>query len=61
MTEFGIWSEEAGGFILTQIYSHDEGVKELTSMDSETDTLTVIEICPDHQEQPKDGCEECET
>ena len=56
-TEYGIFSDEGlveGGFF--------------TRLDAETaahvkydlDGVTVHEICPDHEDQPADACEDCD-
>lgn len=61
--EFGIWTENDGGFVETGIYSKEEGEKRLVEyFEEDADNvgdLTLVEICPDHEEQPKDGCDEC--
>jgi hypothetical protein len=63
MAEYGIFSESAGGCIFAPCYSVQEAEQErdrLVAEDGEElDDLTVKELCPDHEEQPKDGCEEC--
>lgn len=61
-TELGIWSDAAGGFIDAGLYSEDEAEAAIVSLVADGETqgdLSVIEVCPEHQEQPKDGCEEC--
>lgn len=63
--EYGIWSEEAGGFLTAQIYSPEQGAQEIAEMveaDAElAGDLTVVEICPDHEGERRDACEECPT
>ncbi|QDN64373.1 hypothetical protein [Streptomyces sp. S1D4-14] len=63
--EYGIFSESAGGCIYAPCYSTGETETErqrlITEDGEEADDLTVKELCPDHEEQPKDGCEECFT
>lgn len=64
ITEYGIWCAEDGGFTVKQIYSVAEGEKEIVELvaanpDAADYTLTITPVCPDHEEQPKDGCEEC--
>lgn len=67
MTEYGIFSEAAGGCVFHPCYSPEEAETErqrLIAEEGEPDEdLTVKEMCPDHtdEEQPKDGCEECFT
>lgn len=61
-TEFGVWSELDGGFLVAQTWSSAEAEKEreqLITDGEDPDYLTVMDICPDHEEQPRDGCEEC--
>ena len=64
MTEFGIWSDEDAGFVECQLWSVKEGVERLIEYAAEygcvSDDLRVVEVCPDHEEQPKHGCAECE-
>jgi len=58
--EFGIFSNE--GLIEGQFYSRDEAVEALSERyDEEGDGLKVLEICPEHEGQPKHGCEECDS
>jgi hypothetical protein len=63
--ELGIWSGQAGGFITTQLYSQAEAETEMHSLvtqaGEEADDLSIVEMCPDHDEQPKDSCEICES
>jgi hypothetical protein len=63
MTEYGIFSEAAGGCIYAPCYSAQEAEQERDRMVSEegeeVEDLTILELCPDHEEQPKNGCEEC--
>lgn len=63
--EYGIFSESAGGCIFAPCYSPEEAERErqrlITEDGEDADDLTVRELCPDHEEQPKDGCEECYT
>lgn len=61
-TEYGIWSEAAGGFIETQMRSPKEAANEceaLIAEGEERSDLKVLEICPDHEDQPRTSCEEC--
>lgn len=68
MIILGIWTENGGGFCAGPFHSRPEADEHLThllevSEDVEADRadLSVIEMCPDHDEQPKDDCEECDT
>ena len=63
ITEYGIWSDQAGGFIASQLYSEPEADTERYSLivhsGEEADDLKVLPICPEHEEQPADTCEGC--
>lgn len=64
---YGAWSEGAGGFVYSGVdcatdaanWAADE-LRQLAK-DDDTDTIQILAICPDHEEQPKNGCEECAT
>lgn len=67
-TEYGVWSGESGGFVVTGAWSSGEADRdrqaEVDRADPEDradagEDLTVRAICPDHEEQPADGCEDC--
>jgi hypothetical protein len=61
--EYGIFSEDAGGCIYAPCYSTSEAETErqrlITEDGEDADDLTVRELCTEHEEQPKDSCEEC--
>lgn len=57
MREWGIWSNFDGGFVETQLWSEAEAMARLPEYSE--DDPEVLEICPDHEEQPLMGCEEC--
>ncbi|WP_020142314.1 hypothetical protein [Terracoccus sp. 273MFTsu3.1] len=63
LREWGIWTENDGGFIEAQIYSTEQGEARLVEYFEEdpdnVGDLSLVEICPDHEQQPKDACEEC--
>lgn len=63
MTEYGIFSEAAGGCIYAPCYSVQEAERErdrlLNEDGEEAEDLAIEELCPEHEEQPKNGCEEC--
>lgn len=63
--EYGIFSESAGGCIYAPCYSPEEANRErdrlIAEDGEEADDLTVQELCPEHAEQPKNGCDECFT
>lgn len=59
-SEWGIWSEFAGGFIFAPCYSTNEAAYErqiLIENGEEAEDLTILELCTVHEEQPKHGCE----
>lgn len=71
---FGIWSEYSGGFIDCGFGSAEAAEEAMEGMiqgevDADDDPedaeraaeedYSVKEECSDHEEQPKDGCEEC--
>ncbi|MFD5566674.1 hypothetical protein [Streptomyces cadmiisoli] len=63
MTEYGIFSEAAGGCIYAPCYFTKEAEQErdrlVAENGEEAEDLTIEELCPDHEEQPKHGCEDC--
>lgn len=65
MTEYGLFNDE--GCVEGQMYSPEEAVQRLAELIAtgeidETDHgLAVLPICSDHDEQPRDTCEECFT
>lgn len=62
MTEYGIWSDAAGGFVDTGLYTRTEMNKALDEHRSNgDDTARIRRLCPDHAdlEQPADACEDC--
>lgn len=63
MPVYGIFSESAGGCVYAPCYSPEEAEQERARMvaedGEEADDLKIEELCPDHEEQPKHGCEEC--
>lgn len=67
MQEYGIWDDLNGGFVDAGFYSEETAQAardELfaTEHDAYEDKdLKVLPICPDHDEQPRDTCEECMT
>jgi hypothetical protein len=63
---YGAWSEGAGGFVYTgdcatEVANWAADELRRLAKDDDTDTIQILAICPDHEEQPKDGCEECNT
>jgi hypothetical protein len=61
---YGAWSEGAGGFVYTgdcatevANWAADE-LRQLAKED-DTDKFEILAICPDHEEQPKHSCQEC--
>lgn len=65
MEIFGVWSEEAGGFIAGPFYTRgaaDSELEDLSLGGSGVGPIGVLEMCPEHldEEQPKIGCESCD-
>lgn len=70
MAVYGLWTASDGGFFEGPFYSLGEAqgrIEELIEeADSEQDQVEIaadvypVEYCPDHDEQPRDSCEECE-
>lgn len=58
MDEYGLFNDE--GCVERQFYSLGEAYAALHEYYSTEDDLTVRLLCPGHEEQPADGCEECE-
>ncbi|MFD9868490.1 hypothetical protein ACFXI8_26970 [Streptomyces niveus] len=64
---YGAWSEGASGFVYSGFDCATEvgnwAADELRKLakDDDTDKIEILGICPDHEEQPKKGCEECAT
>lgn len=59
---YGIWSDLMGGFIdvrMSAVAATEERSRRIAEEDEDADDLTVIEECPDHEEQPRATCEEC--
>lgn len=62
---YGAWSEGAGGFVYSGAdcatdaanWAADE-LRRLAK-DDDTDTIQILAICREHEEQPANGCEEC--
>jgi hypothetical protein len=60
MVEYGIWSDLAGGLVDHQMSKKqaEERVQQLKDLDEDPDPK-VVELCEQHEEQPKEGCEQC--
>ncbi|NUO43746.1 MAG: hypothetical protein HOV82_17120 [Streptomyces sp.] len=61
---YGAWSEGAGGFVYsgdcaTEVANWAADELRKLAKDDDSDKFEVLAMCPDHDEQPKDGCEEC--
>lgn len=57
MREWGLFNDE--GCVEAGFYSEGQAVIARDTHYDEEDGLTVREVCPDHEEQPLIGCEEC--
>jgi hypothetical protein len=71
-TEYGIWNDADGGFMETQLWSTREAgtrraeiLEEIKDQDGSdaaaaaAKALTVEEICPEHPEERRESCGEC--
>ena len=62
MPEFGIWSDESGGFVEAQCWSRQEALDRIMELGDEApEDAEVLEVCPVHPEQPAWCCEDCNT
>jgi hypothetical protein len=66
MTEYGVFEDgaciEAGFHGASGKAAAEERAARLVAAHPEmVDAYEVLEMCPDHEEQPKNGCEECAT
>lgn len=62
MIEYGIWSDLAGGLIdgqMSKASAETERLRLIAEDGEEADDLKVVELCEQHEEQPKEGCEDC--
>jgi len=59
VTEYGVWSDEAAGFIETGLWTPAEAKIAWLHHSADDETARVRKICPDHEEQPANECEEC--
>jgi hypothetical protein len=58
LDEYGVFNDE--GMIAGPFYSLSDAVDEETALKLEDEPNTeVLPICPDHPEQRRDACEEC--
>lgn len=57
MTEYGLFNDE--GLLEGQFYSVAEAEAAIADRYSDEDDLHVSEVCPDHPDQERDNCEEC--
>lgn len=59
-TTYGVWDELAGGFTFAVDCAMDAANWAAEQLDEDPDgEMTIKAICREHEEQPKDGCEEC--
>jgi hypothetical protein len=57
MTEFGLFNDE--GCVEAGFYSEAEARAAIDHRFDAEDELTAREICPEHEEQARDTCEDC--
>lgn len=55
--EYGVFNDE--GCLEAQMYSEAEAQEALRSRYADEPYAYAAPVCPDHEEQPKDECEEC--
>lgn len=58
MIEYGLFNDE--GLVEGQFYSKEAAGSAIKDRYSDEDELEIYEVCPDHAEQPRYACEECE-
>lgn len=57
---FGAWSEGAGGFIYVESCALEVANYAANILDEDPDdTIKILAVCSEHEEQPHDTCEEC--
>ena len=59
--QYGVWSEQAGGFIETGLASRQTGAaldRHIAAGESSGDLAAYL-VCPWHDEQREFDCEEC--
>lgn len=58
--EYGVFSEE--GCLERQFYSYEAANHAAVGYRDDGDTdAHAAEMCPDHEEQPREGCDVCES
>jgi hypothetical protein len=55
--EFGVFNDE--GLLEGQFYSRKAAEEALADLYAEDDEAEVAIVCPDHEEQRREHCEEC--
>lgn len=58
-TEYGLFNDE--GCVEAGFYSAEEARAAITNDYDADDGLEIEEICPDHEGQPRCGCEICDS
>jgi hypothetical protein len=57
--EYGVFSDE--GCLERQFYSYEAADKAATGYRDDGPDTYAAEMCPDHEEQPREGCDVCES
>lgn len=58
--QYGAWSEGAGGFIFAAGCAMESANFAAEQLDEDPDdTVKILAVCSEHEEQPADRCEEC--
>lgn len=58
MTEYGIFNDE--GLVEGDFYTPEEAREAIRERYETDDDLIVLEVCPEHREQPRHACDECD-
>lgn len=57
--EWGVWSPESGGFVETGFWTETAAAEAARGIQGDDPDAEAKALCPDHEEQPLDGCEDC--
>ena len=64
MTHLGLWTESGGGFVETGLYTQAEADGRLAEYVAEdpdnSEDLEIVEACSEHEDEPAQGCSECD-
>lgn len=57
MAEYGLFNDE--GCVEAGFYSREEALNARAMRYDPDDDLEVLEVCPDHEGQPREHCDDC--